>query len=153
MCSPTHEIHGESHVALPARKPTIDTCNACGKLFPRLGIQLCTACAIVDENRFRLVRDYLVEHDGAPLAEIARETGVPTSDVRRFADGGRLVEITAGMDSCTCGGVGTRCRFCRSKLSQSFRRVEREMRQEHDAAAVDDGARTSYVRRIRRLGE
>ena len=150
-------------MALPEPKPTIDTCNACGKLFPRAAMRLCTQCALVEENRFQLVRDYLVEHDGAALGEIARETGVSSSDVRRFTDGGRLVEITTGLEACTCGGVGERCRFCRSRLSNSFRKMEQSMRAEHAErdqhggddrrGAGNDHGRTSYVKRIRRLGE
>lgn len=118
-------------------------------------MRLCTQCALVEENRFQLVRDYLLDNDGAPLAEIARETGVSMSDVRRFSEGGRLVEITSGLDTCTCGGVGERCRACRMRLATSFRRVEDEMRRgssDHDQPSAPSG-RTSYVKRIRRIGE
>jgi hypothetical protein len=119
----------------------------------------------VDENRFQLVRDFLIDNDGAQLGDIARATGVSISDVRRFTDGGRLVEITAGMGSCTCGGVGTRCRYCRSRLSSTFREMEQTMQREHAerepatrqrkgrAGSSDESGRTSYVKRIRRLGE
>lgn len=140
-------------MGLPAPKPTIDTCNACGKLFPRTSMRLCTQCSLVEQNRFALVRDYLVDHDGAPMAEIARETGVPTADVRRFCDGGRLIEVTSGMDSCTCGGVGERCRYCRSRLSNSFRQLEQTMRSEHAGDRDDEPGRAHYVRRIRRVGD
>lgn len=141
-------------MALPAPKPSIDTCSACGKLFPRIVVRLCGQCVGMEENRFRLVREYLLENDGAPLAEIARETGVSLGDVRRFSEGGRLIEITAGLDTCTCGGVGERCRACRMRLSGSFRRVEHEMRRVgEDSDPKDESGRTSYVRRIRRLGE
>lgn len=85
------------------------------------------------------------------MGEIARETGVSTADVRRFCDGGRLVEVTTGMDSCSCNGVGERCRYCRSRLSNSFREMEQSMRSEHTER--EESGRTSYVRRIRRLGE
>lgn len=139
-------------MALPAPKPSIDTCNACGKLFPRVKMRLCTQCALVEQNRFTLVREYLLENDGAPMGEIARETGVSTSDVRTFCDGGRLIEITTGMESCTCGGVGDRCRYCRSRLSSTFREMEQSMRSEY-AERGDDVGRTSYVRRIRRVDE
>ncbi len=139
-------------MALPAPKPSIDTCNACGKLFPRVAMRLCTGCSLNEQNRFALVREYLVDNDGAPMAEIARETGVSTADVRRFCDGGRLIEVTTGMDSCSCGGVGERCRYCRSRLSNSFRQMEETMRSEH-AEHGDVSGRTSYVRRIRRVGE
>ncbi len=137
---------------MPAPKPSIDTCHACGKLFPRMTMRLCTGCSLVEQNRFALVRDYLVDNDGAPMAEIARETGVSTADVRRFCDGGRLVEVTSGLDACTCNGVGERCRHCRSRLSNSFRQLEQTMRQEQG----DDSngpSRAHYEKRIRRLGE
>lgn len=138
-------------MAMPAPKPSIDTCTACGKLFPRVTMRLCTQCSLVEQNRFDLVRTYLAENDGAPLGEIARATGVSTADVRRFCDGGRLIEITTGMESCTCNGVGTRCRYCRSRLSSTFRDMEEAMRSEREEHG--DTARTSYVRRIRRVGE
>ncbi|MCW2925237.1 MAG: Flagellar operon protein YvyF [Thermoleophilia bacterium] len=156
-------------VPLPAPKPSIDTCNACGKLFPRIAMRLCTQCSMVEEHRFRLVRDFIAEHDGAAVGDISRGTGVSGADVRRFMDGGRLVEVTSGMGSCTCGGVGERCRHCRSKLSSTFRRMEQTMQQDaaerdasgggprfgSDARGSGPGemGRTSYVRRIRRIGE
>ena len=138
-------------MAVPTPKPSIDTCTVCGKLFPRTSMRLCTSCAVVDENRFNLVREYLVENDGAPIGEIARATGVSTSDVRAFCDGGRLVEITSGMDSCTCSGVGNRCRYCRAKLSGTFRTMQESMQRDHEERG--ESGRTSYVRRIRRVGE
>lgn len=148
-------------MGLPAPKPTIDTCTVCGKLFPRTTMRLCTTCGLVEENRFDLVRSFLMDNDGAALGEISRQTGVPISDVRRFTEGGRLVEITSGMSHCTCGGVGERCRYCRSRLSSSFREMEATMRREIGESDSDRGGRasggsdgrTSYVRRIRRLGD
>ena len=113
---------------------------------------------MVEEHRFTLVRDFIIANDGAGFAEISRGTGVSGADVRKFMDGGRLVEVAGGIESCTCGGVGERCRACRAKLSSSFRDLEQTMRS--DAAsnswASQGGAapeRTTYVRRIRRLGD
>lgn len=129
-------------------------------------MQLCTTCSIVEENRFQLVRGFLLDNDGAQLGDIARATGVSISDVRKFTDGGRLVEIRSGLGSCTCGGVGTRCRHCRSQLSNTFRSMEQTMQREHaqreqaqprrgrrNEPTGEDATRTSYVKRIRRLGE
>lgn len=155
-------------MAQPASQPQIDTCNACGKLFPRIAMRLCAQCSFVEEHRFQLVREFLREHDGSAVGEIARGTGVSGSDVRKFLDGGRLVEITSGLKACTCGGVGIRCKYCRSRLSSTFREMENTMSRElaerdgadrptsrHGRAVGDTDAngRTSYVRRIRRIGE
>ncbi|MBC7462288.1 MAG: hypothetical protein H7287_13080 [Thermoleophilia bacterium] len=138
-------------MAQPAPKPSIDTCNACGKLFPRAAMRLCTACAVIEENRFQLVREYLQENDGAAVTEIARATQVSSSDVRRFLESGRLIDITASATRCTCGGMGERCRFCRSKLAGPFREMQQKMKS--DLESGGDPARTSYVRRMNRLGD
>lgn len=141
-------------MAVPAPKPQIDTCNACGKLFPRMAMRLCGGCAVVEEHRFELVRQYVIEHDGAEFSDIARGTGVMGADVRKFMDSGRLVQVAGAINTCTCGGRGERCRACRAKLSSSFRDLEQSMRA--DAAGSprlggDDEARVTYERRIRRL--
>ncbi|MCW2926668.1 MAG: flagellar protein [Thermoleophilia bacterium] len=152
---PANRADGGMTVAVPASKPQIDKCNACGKLFPRIAMQLCGTCSQVEEHRFALVRDFLVEHDGAGLGDISRATGVPGSDVRKFMDGGRLIQIAGSLETCTCGGVGTRCRACRAKLSTGFRELEQSMRGGTPAAGIDDdpSSRATYVRRIRRLGD
>lgn len=77
------------------RKPQMDTCRACGRLFPRVNMRLCTGCALVEQHRFELVRDFILQNDGAPIPDIARSTGVPASDVSRFLDSGRLVRVRA----------------------------------------------------------
>lgn len=139
----------------PAPKPEIDTCNACGKLFPRAAMRLCSGCSIVEENRFQLVRDFLAANDGAAVAEISRATWVSSPDVRRFLESGRLIDITASATRCTCNGMGERCRFCRSQLAGPFREMTKKMslEQRGGGSAGEDGGRTSYVRRMNRLGE
>lgn len=140
-------------MAMSARKPSIDTCNACGKLFPRVSMRLCTGCSLIEEHRFQLVRDYLYENDGAPIGEIAVATGVSGTDVRRFQEVGRLVELGVTTTQCTCGGVGERCRACRARLSTSFRQLEKTMADDLRQSGESDTERTSYVRRIHRVGE
>lgn len=140
-------------MAQPAHQPDIDKCNACGKLFPRVNIRLCTKCAIVEEHRFELVRQFLQEHEGAVVGEVSQATGVSASDVQYFMERGRLVALE---NVCTCGGIGERCRFCRSRLSSGLRDLQRAMQQEagRGAPAADAPTeRTHYVRRIRRVGE
>jgi hypothetical protein len=143
-------------VALPADKPMIDTCNACGKLFPRTRLRLCSTCAPIEEHRFQLVREYLDAHEGAAVGEVSQRTGVSTADVRHFVEGGRLVSLSVGV-TCTCAGVGERCRYCRRQLAATFQNMEATMRRDRASgsspAGGDDPGRTSYVRRVRRLGD
>jgi hypothetical protein len=140
-------------VGAPAHQPNIDKCNACGKLFPRVSIRLCTKCAIVEEHRFELVKEFLQEHEGAAVGEVSRATGVSASDVQYFMERGRLISLE---NVCTCGGIGERCRFCRSKLSNGFKEMQAAMLREQASRKVgepDAPERTTYVRRIRRVGE
>jgi hypothetical protein len=144
-------------MALPAPKPTIDTCNACGKLFPRTRLRLCTHCAGIEEHRFQLVRDFLEANEGAAVGEVSQHTGVSATDVRHFVEGGRLVQLSVGA-VCTCGGTGERCRFCRRQLSTSLREMQQTMQRDladrgPAAGSSDEPGRTSYVRRIRRVDD
>ena len=138
----------------PAQQPNIDKCNACGKLFPRVSIRLCTRCAIVEEHRFELVKEFLQEHEGAAVGEVSQMTGVSASDVQYFMERGRLITLE---HVCTCNGIGDRCRYCRSKLSNGFKEMQASMQREIKGRAADEPAaapeRTTYVRRIRRLGD
>lgn len=141
-------------VGEPALQPNIDKCNACGKLFPRVSIRLCNKCALVEEHRFELVRQFLQEHEGAVVGEVSQATGVSASDVQYFMDRGRLIALE---NVCTCGGIGERCRFCRSKLSSGLRDLQKAMQEDgarHAQGSDDQHAeRAHYVRRIRRIGE
>lgn len=141
-------------MALPAPRPSIDTCNACGKLFPRVAMRLCTQCALITDHRFELVSEYLRDNQGAAVGDIAGETGVSASDVRRFMDSGRLVAVEG---VCTCGGIGERCKTCRSSLTNSFREMEQRMQRDQkpaESGPVDQGSeRTTYVRRMRRVDD
>lgn len=101
LCDPRSQ---EPAPVPPARKPNIDTCNACGKLFPRVGMRLCTACSLNEHHRFALVREYLDAHGGGSIADIAATTCVSASDVRRFVEGGRLVSIEPARDARTGDG-------------------------------------------------
>lgn len=138
-----------------ARQPAIDTCNACGKLFPRRSMRLCAGCSLAEHNRFQLVRDYLDEFGGGSVTEIAQATGVSGADVRRFFEGGRLVAIQGAAGACTCSGTGDRCRACRSELTSSLKDLHDSMSREQSAraaAARADVENWSHLRRRRTGG-
>jgi hypothetical protein len=136
-------------------QPSIDKCHACGKLFPRTAIRLCKRCALIEDCRFDLVKHSLQEHEGAAVGEVAQATGVSATDVQYFMERGRLISLE---HVCTCNGIGERCRYCRSKLTNSFKQMEASMQREQQArqqtaSGETASERTVYVRRIRRVGD
>lgn len=140
-----------------APTPDIATCASCGKLFPRVHLHLCSTCAGDQEARFRLIREYLVANEGASFNEIAQATGLSRGEVAKFYESGRLVstggDLLGAPQTCTCGGVGARCTYCRLKLARKFddpRSGDRRRTLGEIAAAAADKRRVHYVRRNRR---
>lgn len=122
-------------------------------------MRLCAGCSLAEQNRFELVREFLEEHGGGSVSEIAQTTGVSAADVRRFLEGGRLVAIQGGAAGgpCTCSGKGERCKSCRADLGNSLRDLGETMSREHaDRGGTerlrgnDDGA--THLRRRRTGG-
>ncbi|GAB6098367.1 hypothetical protein JCM16358_02460 [Halanaerocella petrolearia] len=68
-------------------------CNNCGRLFATQNNQdrnLCPNCFQEEREKFRLVRDYLWDHQGASIKKIAQETDVKQKTIRRFIREGRF---------------------------------------------------------------
>jgi len=136
-------------MASSAPNPSIDTCAACGKLFPRLQARLCLHCLQGQANRFELVRQYLAGNQGATIPEIALGTGLTRGDVVGFMAEGRLVSRAAGQSRCTCAGDGQRCAHCKRDLARKMNEVDQE-RRPSAAPAAEELPPVRYVRRTRR---
>lgn len=72
---------------------SIDVCHVCRKLFPRAQMALCSSCALSEDNRYQLVRDYVRRHPGSPVGRVAASTGVRVGEVVRFCSDGRLMSV------------------------------------------------------------
>ena len=77
-------------------------CTRCGKVFQKIpGRKICPLCQEADEAAFSLVNQYVGDHPGAEVAEVAEKTGVEEALVLRFLRDGRFATsggLTAGMD-------------------------------------------------------
>jgi hypothetical protein len=150
----------------PAAQPQLDVCSGCGKLYARSYIALCQACALDPDKRFQLVRDYLRDHRGGSIGQVADATGVSRGDISRFYAEGRLVGVDPGMTdnatTCTCQGTNS-CAYCRRKLASKFGDMASKMREESGGIDPvpgglrsarsdddDDDGRVRYVRRSHR---
>jgi len=85
-----------------------DRCNKCDVMleYNGLGEYKCPKCAAIYKDDFGRVRDYLDEHRGATVTEIATQTGVPETLITRMLREER-VEVAEGSKTfLTCEACG-----------------------------------------------
>ena len=106
-------------------------CKNCGRLFlHQYGLQYCTKCLSILEEKFEKVKDYLYDNPGASIQRIAEVNDVSRQQIIKWVREERL-EFTA--DSLVtvaceiCGSMIKTGRFCKSckndlaqKLGKSF---------------------------------
>lgn len=148
-----------------ARKPEISTCKACGKLFPKVYVPLCGACVENEDNRFKLIRDYLGINKGASVPEISDATGLSRGDILRFQSDGRLSTVERGLEDgeCTCASGNGRCDYCRTQLARDLkaqvdnpaarRTLVYQERPKSESNDDDGKKRVTYVRRQNRIDD
>lgn len=68
----------------------VERCSECGLLFGVLPRGVCADCIDKREGEFRTVRDWLRRNGVAPIAVVARETGVDDHRIVRFVREGRI---------------------------------------------------------------
>lgn len=157
-----------------APQPHLDVCASCGRMFARVYVQLCNACAVSEENRFLLVREFLRENPGRSISEVADATGLSRGEISKFYEQKRLVEVDPGPGEvptkCTCAlSVSGRCPYCRMQLSQKLGEMRQGTFNEEGSRGggnsgmgggasgggknSDGSGRVHYVRRFRRTGE
>ncbi len=104
-------------------------CRQCGKLFQSLGSIYCPVCVEEMDKAFKVVKDYLYDHQDANIVDVVNDTGVPEKYVLSFLKEGRLnVESSDGMLlKCEdCGSPipsGRYCMNCRNKLANTLESV------------------------------
>lgn len=76
----------------------VERCGECGGLFGSLPRGVCASCLDRREADFRLVRDWLRDHNGAPIAVVSDATGVDEGLIVRFIREGRVEVLEPGSD-------------------------------------------------------
>jgi hypothetical protein len=72
---------------------TIRNCPECGKIFEFVFSSLCPECFERDEADLILIKDYLLGHFGATVADIVQDTGVAAKKVLRLLHDKRLIAV------------------------------------------------------------
>lgn len=92
-------------------------CARCGKVFSSGGKSICPNCTKLEEDIFKVVKEYIQSNPGSNMAQVSRETGVSIKRLTRYIREGRL-EATRGMKGevkCeSCGKELLRGKFCDS---------------------------------------
>lgn len=108
----------------------IKNCRACGRIFNYVaGSVICPACREGLEAKFQEVKEYVREHKGAGIVEVAEACNVEASQIRQWLREERLevTEDSAMFLNCESCGAPIRCgRFCdkcKASMKKDFRNI------------------------------
>lgn len=94
----------------------IKNCRSCGRIFNYVaGAVICPSCREGQEAKFQEVKEYVREHKGAGIAEVAEACEVEPAQIRQWLREERLevTEDSAVFLNCEFCGAPIRCgRFC-----------------------------------------
>lgn len=101
----------------------VRACAQCKRLFNYLsGAPICPSCKDKLEEKFLEVKEYVREHPGEGVTEVAKANDVSPSQIRRWVREERLAfsdDSGIGIDCENCGRMiktGRLCQSCKEKL-------------------------------------
>lgn len=131
----------------------VRNCRNCGRLFNYIsGIVICPACKESLEAKFQEVKEYIREHKGAGIQEVAEACDVETAQIRQWLREERLevTENSALFLNCeSCGTPirsGRYCDKCKSELTRGLNGVLKDSQQRQKP--VEDKAQGARMRFI-----
>lgn len=108
----------------------VRNCRKCGRLFNYItGFQTCPACREDLEKKFREVKEYVREHKGISINEVAEACDVEPNMIRQWLREERLelAEDSGIMLACdSCGALircGRYCDKCKNNMLNGFNNV------------------------------
>ena len=108
----------------------VRNCRKCGRLFNYIaGYQMCPACKEALETKFQEVKEYVRDHKGVGINEVAEACDVEASMIRQWLREERLelAEDSGIMLACDgCGALirsGKYCQKCKNNLANGFSSV------------------------------
>lgn len=108
----------ERNVAKMAGK--IKNCPVCGKLYAEIGRKMCPDCFAKEQDKEKIVIDYVRDHRGAKIPEIVEETGASETLIKRLIREGRFeqigIKVTYPCEKCGAPIImGKMCQTCQDK--------------------------------------
>ena len=92
---------------------SIANCTRCERVFRKLfDRKICPDCIQAEEEAYRLVVDFLEDHPGSALGQIAAGAGVEEAQILRFVREGRLTLLDKLGD-----GAQVACKRCEAPIT------------------------------------
>lgn len=133
----------------------VRNCRNCGRIFNYMvGPVICLGCKDAVEAKFQEVKEYVREHHGAGIAEVAEACDVDAAQIRQWLRDERLevTEDSAIFLTCEgCGGPirsGRFCESCNVAMKKGFKDIIRASRPETTPRPTNDnssGAKMRYL--------
>ncbi len=108
----------------------VRTCRKCKKIFNYLsGPVICPSCKDQMEKDFQKVKEYIREHRGATMQEVAEVCEVDISQIRQWLRDDRLELTEDSAIFLTCEGCGAPirsgryCDACRNSVANGFQDI------------------------------
>lgn len=135
----------------------IRNCRVCGRVFNYLsGAPVCQVCKESLEAKFQEVKEYIREHRGVGISEVAEACDVDPAQIRQWLKDDRLevTEDSAIFLNCeSCGAPirsGKFCEKCKDNMTKGFSEVLKTGRPEPapkpQKSSSDDGARMRFLK-------
>ncbi|SIS50877.1 flagellar operon protein TIGR03826 [Alicyclobacillus vulcanalis] len=109
----------------------IANCRRCGKLYNRVGRDICPDCMKQEDEHLTAIRAYLRQHPLANIYEVSNGTGVPYDEIVQFLRDGRLLlrnnpNMVYPCDRCgTPTQSGRLCANCAKEMARELRPGQR----------------------------
>ena len=112
----------------------VRNCKSCGKLYNYISGQppLCNTCLKLLEEKFAVVKEYIYNHPGAGMQEVAEENDVSTMQIQKWIREERLAfseDSVVGIECENCGTMiktGRFCKACKDKLVNNLGSLYKE---------------------------
>lgn len=135
----------------------IRNCRVCGRIFNYMsGAPVCQVCRENLEAKFQEVKEYIREHRGVGISEVAEACDVDPAQIRQWLKDDRLevTEDSAIFLNCeSCGAPirsGKFCERCKNNMTKGFDNVLKASRPEPEPkpqkSGNDDGARMRFLK-------
>lgn len=105
----------------------VRNCRKCGRLFNYMtGPLICPRCKDELEERFQDVKNYVYNHPGCGMAEVAEECDVSPQQIRQWLREERLQfsdDSAVGLNCEKCGVMirsGRYCEKCKNEMTHDF---------------------------------